>query len=244
MNPDGSSLLSEQQVNSNYSALLERVANASRRANRRVEEVKIIGVTKYVDAATTQFLVNAGCRDLGESRPQSLWEKAEIVAGSNLRWHLIGHLQRNKAKRTIPIVTTIHSLDSARLLGQIESDVGERETPLQILLEVNVTREENKTGISIQDAEQLLDTWALRPIRPKNLDLVGLMGMGSLTGSPDQTRQEFSQLRELRDRWRVRFGLPLPELSIGMSDDFEIAIEEGSTMIRVGSVLFTSSAAE
>ena len=236
--------ITEKQVKSNYLALLDRVAAASKKTSRPPNEVKVVGVTKYVDVNLTQFLVNAGCQDLAESRPQALWEKSATLASNSIHWHLIGHLQRNKAKRTIPILNTIHSLDSLRILQQIESDLAERESPLRLLLEVNVAGEENKTGMTIHDAELLLANWVERESKPKNLEISGLMAMGSLSGIPDTTRREFSKLRELRNAWNSRFGLPLNELSMGMSDDFEIAIEEGSTMIRIGSLLFTSSADE
>lgn len=238
MNLPSLPIITEQQVKTNYFILLERVHNALKKVGRSPGSVKVIGVTKYVDSVLTQFLVKAGCVDLAESRPQSLWEKSTNLANQPIQWHLIGHLQRNKAKRTIPILNTMHSLDSLRLLQQIESDVGQREPVLQLLLEVNVSQESNKTGISISDAETLLANWVERETRPPNLEIAGLMGMGSLSGDTETTRREFSSLRELRDTWSRRFGLPLKELSMGMSDDFEIAIEQGSTMIRIGSLLF------
>jgi pyridoxal phosphate enzyme (YggS family) len=236
--------ITEKQVKSNYLALMEKVADALKRTGRPVNTVQVIGVTKYVDVKLTQYLVNAGCHHLAESRPQALWAKSAELADQKIDWHLIGHLQRNKAKRTVPILSTMHSLDSERLLQQIESDLDPRTSPLQLLLEVNISGDVTKTGIAIAEAELLLTHWMDREHRPSKMEIAGLMGMGSLTGSPDTTRREFSLLRELRDTWSSRFGLPLAELSMGMSDDFEIAIEEGSTMVRIGSLLFQHPEAE
>lgn len=236
--------ITEKQVKSNYLSLIGQVADTLKRTGRPLDAVQVIGVTKYVDVKLTEYLVNAGCHRLAESRPQALWAKSAALADQKIDWHLIGHLQRNKAKKTVQMLSTMHSLDSDRLLRQIESDLDPRTSPLQLLLEVNISGDVSKTGISIADAELLLTHWMDRDHRPANMEIAGLMGMGSLTGSSDTTRREFSLLRELRDTWSSRFGLPLTELSMGMSDDFEIAIEEGSTMVRIGSLLFQQPEAE
>jgi len=175
---------------------------------------------------------------MGESRPQMLWDKSAAMADREVRWHMIGHVQRNKVKRTLPLLQTMHSLDSQRLLDQIVTDVGDRPEPLQLLLEVNISGEPDKTGILVADAELLLERWTKRSEPNNNLEIAGLMGMGSLSGGADQARCEFESLRLLRERWSIRFGMPLQELSMGMSNDFEIAIEQGATMVRIGSVLF------
>ena len=135
----------------------------------------------------------------------------------------------------------MHSLDSERLLQQVEQDVGPRENPLDLLLEVNISGDPDKTGLSVVEGEQLLEKWLVRREKFPTLKIVGLMGMGSLIGGQDQARTDFEVLRNLRDRWAVRFGLPLNELSMGMSDDFEIAIEQGATMVRIGSILFANT---
>jgi len=246
MNPANSLQTSASNVRANYLSVLDRMNAAARRAGRKPEEIRLIGVTKYVDSSVTRYLVEAGCRDLGESRPQVIWDKSADLSDLEINWHLIGHLQRNKAKRTLPLLTTMHSLDSERLLQQVEQDVGPRENPLDLLLEVNISGDPDKTGLSIVEGEQLLEKWLMRREKFPSLKIVGLMGMGSLHGGQDQARTDFEVLRNLRDRWAVRFGLPLNELSMGMSDDFEIAIEQGATMVRIGSILFakpTSSSA-
>ncbi len=246
MNPANSLQTSASSVRANYLAVLDRMNTAAGRAGRNPAEIRLIGVSKYVDASVTRHLVEAGCRDLGESRPQVIWDKSAALADLEINWHLIGHLQRNKAKRTLPLLTAMHSLDSERLLQQVEQDIGNREKPLDLLLEVNISGDLEKTGLSVAEGEQLLEKWLMRRENCPLLNVVGLMGMGSLNGGQDQARADFEVLRNLRDRWAVRFGLPLNELSMGMSDDFEIAIEQGATMVRIGSILFapaTSSSA-
>jgi PLP dependent protein len=239
MNPQTSLPPTQERVKSNYFQVLERVSVAARRSGRTSQEVTVVGVTKYFGPEVASFLVDAGCKELGESRPQSLWDKSESLTDSNIRWHMIGHMQRNKVKRTLPIVAVMHSLDSSRLLEQIQQDVGERTEPLQVLLEINISHEPDKTGLLIADAESILERWMeIKSHHPK-LCISGLMGMGGLAGGADKTRQEFESMRVLRDQWRIRFGLALDHLSMGMSDDFEIAIEEGATMVRIGSVLFS-----
>ena len=150
-------------------------------------------------------------------------------------------MQRNKVKRTMPLVSVMHSLDSNRVLEQIQQDLGERTEPLQLLLEINVSGEPDKTGLTISAAEELLTKWQSNQGQFPGMTIGGLMGMGSLHGGLEQARRDFQSLRNLRDVWTGRFGLPLKELSMGMSDDFEIAIEEGATMVRVGSILFAPS---
>ena len=151
---------------------------------------------------------------------------------------MIGHMQRNKVKRTLPLVSVMHSLDSSRVLDQIQQDIGTRTAPLQLLLEINISGEPDKTGLSISAAEELLTRWQAKSERFEGVSIGGLMGMGSLEGGQEQARRDFQTLRSLRDLWAGRYGLTLEELSMGMSEDFEIAIEEGATMVRVGSSLF------
>lgn len=126
-----------------------------------------------------------------------------------------------------------------RLLEQIQLDTAQRETPLRLLLEMNVSGDAEKTGMSVTEGEELLKAWQTRAIQFPKLEIVGLMGMGSLSGGSDQARQDFEALRNLRDRWELQFGMALKELSMGMSNDYEAAIEEGATMVRIGSILFS-----
>lgn len=240
MNLLNSSKTLAEMILENFLSVQERMERAAQRAGRNREEIQLIGVTKYVDSTVTRLLVEAGCSDLGESRPQSIWEKSASLKDLEVRWHLIGHLQRNKVKRTIPLLSVMHSLDSDRILQHLIEEIGVRPNPLRLLLEINVSGDAEKTGLSISEGEQLLDRWLKIAADSQGLRIVGLMGMGSATGGLERARCDFEALRKLRDRWAIRFGMPLKELSMGMSDDFEIAIEQGATMVRVGSVLFAN----
>lgn len=226
------------QVQANYLTVSDRIQAAASRTGRLNNEIQVIAVTKYVDATISRWLVELGCSRLAESRPQVLWEKAAALSDLQVDWHLIGHLQRNKAKRTLPLVSTVHSLDSMRILEQIQQDTVERPKPLRLLLEINVSGEPEKTGMLASEGENLLDLWQSKSHEFPNLSIVGLMGMGSMQGGTEQARRDFSELRNLREVWKERYGMPLEELSMGMSQDFETAIEEGATMVRIGSILF------
>ncbi len=229
---------SRDQVQANYLQVSDRIQAAASRSGRLKDEIQTIAVTKYVDTTISRWLVELGCSTLAESRPQVLWEKTAALSDLQVDWHLIGHLQRNKAKRTLPLVSTMHSLDSMRIFEQIQLDTVVRPQPLRLLLEMNVSGDREKTGMLVSEGEKLLDFWQSKSHEFPNLSIVGLMGMGSLQGGTEQARRDFAELRNLREVWEKRYGMQLRELSMGMSQDFETAIEEGATMVRIGSILF------
>ena len=223
-------------VSDNYRRVSERVSQAADRYHREASSIRIIGVTKYVDSQTARLLVKAGCRDLAESRPQELWKKREEIGGEEIRWHMIGHLQRNKVRRTLPEATWIHSVDSLRLLQQIQSDAQSLGLVARILIELNVTPDTSKTGANPIEA---LSIWEFG----KSCDSVrieGVMGMARIDSDFDTARTDFAAIRRWRDQLRQNDpqATGLTELSMGMSHDFEAAIAEGSTMIRIGSAFF------
>jgi pyridoxal phosphate enzyme (YggS family) len=229
----------------NVTAVRERIAAACGRAGRDPAEVRLVAVTKYVDAALTRLVHEAGCLDLAESRPQAIWIKAAALTdvAPPIRWHLIGHLQRNKIRRTLPHLSLVHSLDSLRLLEALDAEATAAESrsgrrlPIRVLLEINLAGDPGRTGATEAEAERMLTAAADHP----HVDICGLMGMASVPdGDTTQARREFARLRELRDRLAARLsgGDGLPELSMGMSGDFEAAILEGSTLVRIGSTLF------
>ena len=195
-----------EQVRANYENVQKRVSTAAEKSGRSPESVTVVGVTKYVSSEVAGFLAESGCRDLGESRPQSLWEKAEKLADNSIRWHLIGHLQRNKAKRTIPLLQMIHSVDSERILDQILVDATALQHSVQVLLELNVTSDPTKTGLVMDDAKRLLEKWCCRQSdQPLFAKVVGLMGMSSLGANELQVHQGTSSApRGLAQRglWR------------------------------------------
>lgn len=226
------------RIKSNLAAVHERIAGACRLAGRDPAEVRLVAVTKYVDAATTAATRQAGCLDLAESRPQAIWEKAAALAEAPVRWHLIGHLQRNKIRRTLPLLGVLHSLDSLRLLAAVEAEADPTEIACcDVLVEVNLTDDPGRSGAVKTDVPALVAAAAAA----RGVRLVGLMGMA---GHPDaaaaDARRDFARLRVLRDE--LTRSLPTPdllrELSMGMSGDFEAAILEGATIVRIGSALF------
>lgn len=233
-------------VQGNLAAVRDRMAAACRQAGRDPAEVALVAVTKYVDAATTAAVLAAGCRDLAESRPQAIWEKAAALAAwvPPPRWHLIGHLQRNKVRRTLPLTSMIETLDSLRLLEAIETEGGRQTeggrpgvSPCDVLIEVNLTSDPSRSGAAEADVPALVAAAA----RSTRVRLRGLMGMA---GHPDaahsDARRDFASLRKLRDRLAPTLPDPsqLDHLSMGMSGDFEAAILEGATIVRIGSALF------
>lgn len=224
-----------QRIAENVADIRERIARAAQRSGRAAERIALVAVTKYVSAEMVRPLVAAGCLELGESRPQQFWEKAAVLADLPIRWHLIGHLQRNKVRRTLPLVAMIQSVDSPRLLAAIDEEASGMD-PIPILLEVNVSGESAKHGFSPDEIEPLL---AELP-NHANVSVRGLMCMAGFEGGPDEARRDFAALRRLRDRLHPLCppGVTLDELSMGMSGDFEEAIEEGATIVRVGSALF------
>lgn len=221
----------------NLAAIQDEMARACQSAGRDLREVRLLAVTKYADLEWVKTLVQLGQRELGESRPQQLVQRAELLAdGPAVSWHLIGNLQRNKVRSVLPYVDLIHSIDSARLLERVDAIAGELELVPEVLLEVNVSGEESKHGFDPvaldADWDQLMSYQHAR--------IVGLMTMAPKVESPDEARPWFARLRELRDRLQSRIAAPhhLNELSMGMSGDFAAAILEGSTIVRVGSRLF------
>ena len=226
-----------KRIAANWRSVNELVAEAASRANRTRESIQVIGVSKYVDAETTAMLYDAGCRDLGESRAQTLWQKAEsLKLPSDARWHMIGHLQTNKVRRLLRHPVMVHSLDSERLLQKIIDETVQRETPVEILIEVNISGDEAKTGLRAADIRRLFETAATN--QHAGFAIVGLMAMAGWGTKGTDARKQFAALRELRDSLNTEFDLSLDELSMGMSGDFSEAIAEGATMVRIGSALF------
>jgi len=227
------------RVRDNLARVREEVAEACRRGGRPIDAVRIVGVTKYVPASWAAILRDAGCHDLGESRPQALWERAALLEGASgapaVRWHLIGRLQRNKVRRTLPLVALLHSLDSRRLLDELSAECGAQRLRCEALVEVNLDGDPGRGGVAPEEVAGLLDAAAEGPV-----EIRGLMGMASAPGpgGDDGTaRGQFALLRRLRDRLAADHP-GLVELSMGMSGDFAAGILEGATIVRIGSALW------
>lgn len=218
----------------NLAAVRARIGGAAERARRDPAEVRLVAVTKSVDEDLARGLLDLGQLDLAENRIDALAEKRAALP-SAARWHMIGHLQRNKVKRFLGTGALLHALDSARLCDALaESLRKERlEEPLAVLVEVNVSGEAQKGGVPPEGLLPLLE----RARASEVLEPSGLMTMAPFDPDPEHARPHFRALRTLRDRARERFP-HLEELSMGMSQDFEVAVEEGASMVRVGSALF------
>jgi len=224
------------QLAANLAEVQGRIAEAAARSGRRPDEVRLVAVTKYVEPEVIRPLAAAGCRLLGENRPQHLWQKAEALADLPITWHLIGHLQRNKVRRTVPLVAMIESADSPRLVAAIDEAAAGLKRRVPLLLEVNVSGEEAKHGFEPDAVGPLLDELP----GYRHVEVRGLMCMARWGGGEESARRDFAALRELRDRLRSQCpeGVALDELSMGMSGDYEAAIEEGATLVRIGSALY------
>jgi pyridoxal phosphate enzyme (YggS family) len=223
-------------VAENLARVEERIAMAAVAAGRDPASVQLVAVCKYVGAPTAAALIAAGCRDLGESRPQELWEKAASPELASVRWHLVGRLQRNKVRRTLPLATLIHSVDSERLLAAIDEHASALDLTPRVLLEVNCSGEAAKQGFTSDDVRRLVPTLDRFP----RVRVEGLMTMAPLAGGEVAARHSFASLRALRNELVASApgNAALIELSMGMSGDFEAAIAEGATLVRVGSLLF------
>jgi pyridoxal phosphate enzyme (YggS family) len=215
-------------IRENAAAVQERIAAACARAGRNASEVKLVAVTKVFPADHVSAAIDAGITDVGENRVQEARDKKPLVRGS-ARWHLIGHLQSNKAKDAVKlfdVIQTVDSVDLAQKIARAAEAAGKRQ---EILLQVNIGNEEQKSGAERADIPSLVK--ALRAMDA--LDLRGLMAIPPV-GSAEETRRYFRELRALRDDAGVE------QLSMGMSEDFEVAIEEGATIVRVGRAIFGS----
>lgn len=225
-----------ERIRTNIEEVRARMAAAARRVGRDPAEIRLIAVTKYVDVETTRWVVEAGCQALGESRPQTLSAKANALHDLSIEWHLIGHLQRNKVRRTLPCLHWLHSVDSLRLLDALEEEAAREDRPVRVLLDVNISGDEEKTGFAVSEVSLLPTILGRWP----HVRVGGLMAMSARESDPDAARDDFRRLRQLRDALQPHCpaGVRLEHLSMGMSRDYEVAIEEGATMIRVGSSLF------
>jgi len=206
-----------------------RVRAAANRSPSAARNVTLIAVTKHHPASAVDAVAASGLLDVGENRVQEALAKAPDVTAS-VRWHLIGHLQRNKVNKALTLFRTIHSVDSMRLADAL----GAADCPLDIFLQCNVSGEASKTGVRPENAAKLLQTAANWP----NLNVVGLMTMAPYAENPEDARPCFRTLRELRDDLnRLGHAPPMTGLSMGMSGDFEVAVEEGATHLRIGSAI-------
>jgi len=224
----------ETQISSNINAIKQKIAAAAQRAGRDPLSIKLMAVTKTVEPERIGTAIEAGLTMLGENYVQEAKDKITII-GDRAQWHMIGHLQTNKAKYAVKLFDYVHSVDRLELAQELDKRAGQINRKLNVLIEVN-SGEESKSGIEKTQALELVRQAAHLP----NLTLRGLMTMAPYSDNPENSRPYFKALRDLRDdidRASIT-GISMEELSMGMTDDFEVAIEEGATIIRVGRAIF------
>jgi len=213
----------------------QRLARACERAGRKREEVLLLGASKYANAEKIREAYQCGVHVFGESRAQDFLKKFEELKDLPIDWHFIGNLQTNKVKYIIDKVSLIHSLDRQSLAEEIQKRAERLGKVQDVLIEVNVGKEETKGGVYEEDLEKLFEYC----LSLKNLRILGLMAIPPYKENPEEVRPYFVKLRKLKERLEEVYKLKLPHLSMGMSEDFEVAVEEGATIVRIGSAIFS-----
>ena len=221
-------------VGENLNEIRTEIANAARKAGRAPESVRLLAVSKTFPAEDVKSAYDAGQRMFGANRVQELEVKAPVLP-QDIEWHLIGHLQSNKAAKAVEHASWIHSVDSAKLLSLIEKAAEKRNKTMNILLEVNISGEESKFGL--RDDTEILEIAKAAQEMPY-IRLRGLMTMAEIDADEKRLHETFAGLRAMRDRLEKELHITLPELSMGMSSDFPEAIAEGATIVRIGTAIF------
>ena len=217
----------------NLEHVREQIAQAAARAGRVAEEIELVAITKTHPAEKVREAIEAGQALFGESRVQEARAKIPELP-SNLRWHFVGHLQKNKIRHALPLFEMIHSVDSLNVAQDINRIAGEQGMHPRVLLEVNVAGEGSKFGFSPDKLRDQMEELLALP----RLSILGLMTIPPLAEEAEASRKYFVQLRELRDRLQTEFHVDLAQLSMGMTEDFAVAVEEGATLVRVGTAIF------
>ena len=225
-----------ESIQQNLAAIKTRVATALSNSGRKPGSCELLVVSKTWPAESVAEVVSYGHSSFGENKVQEAEWKIPALNNSALSWHLIGGLQRNKVRKALPLFGTIHSIDSLRLARYTANIAAELGLQPDIYLQVNLANEERKGGFSPEEIKSQLDEL----IGFSSINIIGLMCIPPAAETPEDARPWFAKLRELRDELETQSGISLPGLSMGMSGDFEVAIEEGSTIVRVGSAIFGS----
>ena len=222
-------------IRENVQFARNKIAEACRRRGRKSEEIELVAITKTVDVEQINEAIEAGIRVVGENRVQEAWRKFQEV-GEKVHWHMVGHLQTNKVKRVLQFADMIHSVDSVYLAREIQTQAKKLERTIEILIQVNTSGEESKFGLEPEATIGAIEEVSTLP----NLKIKGLMTIGAFLPNPEDVRPCFKLLHDLKDRVNERgiTSVEIGTLSMGMTNDYEIAIEEGSTMVRVGTAIF------
>src|SRR5215212_1487079 len=227
----------QDQLALRLTSIRARITAAAKRSGREAEDVKLIVISKTHPASAIKRVIEFGAVDIGENRVQEAEEKIVEIGREAARWHLVGHLQANKARRAVTLFDVIHSVDSLDLARRLDRlCVEQGRDRMAVLIQVDLGHEETKSGIDESELTHLVQ--GLGPL--SRLDFTGLMTLPPFFDDPEQSRPFFRRLRELRDELAARgaFAGGKGELSMGMTNDFEVAIEEGATMVRVGAAIF------
>ena len=231
----------QEDIRNRLQVVRDKIRAAAAAAGRDPAEVTLVAVSKKKPVEAIRAAYGAGTYDFGENYVQELREKQAVLTGPDIRWHMIGHLQKNKIKYLIGNVGLIHSVDTVSLAEAIQKEAAARNAVMNILLEVNVAEEASKWGFSVQDVQAAAE--AIAPLQ--NIRLLGLMTSAPYTENPEENRPYFRTLKAVADRLFERgliagntAGFGQPVLSMGMSNDYEIAVEEGATLVRVGTAIF------
>ena len=222
-------------IQENVQFVRNKIAEACRRSGRESEEIELVAITKTVSVEQINKAIDAGIRVVGENRVQEAWRKFQEV-GKGVHWHIVGHLQTNKVKRVLQFADMIHSVDSVYLAREIQTQAEKLDRTIEILIQVNTSREESKFGLELEATIDAIEEVSALP----NLKIKGLMTIGAFLPNPEDVRPCFKLLRDLKDRVNERkiAAVQMEALSMGMTNDYEVAIEEGSTMVRVGTAIF------
>ena len=225
-----------RRLSENLARVRDGIAEACARSGRSVDDVRLVAVTKTVDIDLAQALIDLGQTDLGENRVQELLRKDGALADADVTWHMIGHLQTNKVRKVLGVCQCIHAVDSLHLAQEVSRRAAALDVVPEILLEVNVSGEEAKFGLTPEETRDVAAEVAELP----NLKLAGLMTMAPFVDDAESVRPVFVRLRELCDAIAdLKLpGVTMTHLSMGMTQDYTIAVEEGATLVRVGSALF------
>lgn len=219
----------------NIEIVLNKIENAAIRSGRNPQEIKLIAVSKNVEPEIINLAYELGLKDFGENRVQDLLKKIEAV-NSEINFHMIGHLQTNKVKYLVGKISSIHSIDSIKIANEVDKRFGEKQKSIEAFIQIHTAKEETKFGLKPRELENFL----VEAQNLKNIKFIGLMTIGTLTDNEREIRKCFSTLRRLRDDYShfKSENIDLKELSMGMTSDFELAVEEGSTIVRIGTAIF------
>jgi len=228
-------IIRNQMIAENVQNIRQRISSACKKVGRNADEITLVAVTKTFSSETIRQALEAGVADIGESYVQEMVQKHEKLKGEGIKWHFIGHLQTNKVKYIAEWVHLIHAVDSIKLGNEISKWAAKYKRRMDVLIEVKTSGQSTHFGVPIENANMFVKELSKLP----NINVCGLMTIGPFLPDPEESRGSFRMLRQLRDSIENE-GYKLPILSMGMTNDFEVAIEEGATMVRIGTAIFGS----